>query len=185
MLGRGAVRLATQHAIKPGNVAVILGGTHEVPEHIAALRAVGTEVAAVIAPRRRRRAGPSCRAGVRPIVGEIVQAHGKKRVKAVSVRYTGGTEKIDVRPAVPLRQPDAAGEPAAPGHGDARARGRRPARPGAASTSPSPTRARSARGLRAARAPSCPSSARRRGAAATAAMSASARTSRCRTCATP
>ena len=94
MLGRGAVRLATQHAVKPGNVAVILAGTHEVPEHIAALQAVGTEVAAVIIPDGAA-SGPELPAGVRPIVGEIVKVHGKKRVKAVSVRYTGGTEKIE------------------------------------------------------------------------------------------
>ena len=67
MLGRGAARLATQHAVKPGNVAVILGGTHEVPEHIAALRAVGTEVAAVILPDGAA-SGPELPPGVRPIV---------------------------------------------------------------------------------------------------------------------
>jgi len=40
-------------------------------------------------------AWPELPAGVRPIVGEIIQVHGKQRVKAVSVRYTGGTEKIE------------------------------------------------------------------------------------------
>src|SRR4029079_4940772 len=94
MLGRGAVRLATQHAVKPGDVAVILAGTHEVPEHIAALQAVGPPVGAVIIPDGAA-SGPELPAGVRPIVGEIVKVHGSKRVKAVSVRYTGGTEKIE------------------------------------------------------------------------------------------
>ncbi len=93
MLTRGAVRLASQHAIKPGNVAVVLGGTHEVPEHIAALQAVGTQVAAIVIPDGAA-SGPDLPAGVRPIVGEIVEVHGKKRVTAVSIRYTGGTEKI-------------------------------------------------------------------------------------------
>ena len=94
MLTRGAVRLATQHSIKPGNVAVVLAGTHEVAEHILALQAVGTEIAAVVLPDGATSA-PDLPDGVRTIVGEIVQAHGKKRVKAVSVRYTGGTEKIE------------------------------------------------------------------------------------------
>jgi sarcosine oxidase subunit alpha len=94
MLGRGAVRLATQHSIRPGKVAVILGGTHEVGEHIAALQAVGTQVAAVVLPDGATTA-PDLPTGVRAIVGEIVQVHGKKRVSAVSIRYTGGTEKIE------------------------------------------------------------------------------------------
>jgi sarcosine oxidase subunit alpha len=94
MLTRGAVRLATQHSIKPGNVAVVLAGTHEVAEHVLALQAAGTEVAAVVLPDGATSA-PELPGGVRTIVGEIVQAHGKKRVKAVSIRYTGGTEKIE------------------------------------------------------------------------------------------
>jgi sarcosine oxidase, subunit alpha len=93
MLGRGAVRLAKQHSIKPGNVAVVLGGTHEVAEHIAALQSVGTQVAAVVLPDGATTA-PDLPQGVRTVVGEIVQVHGKKRVSAVSIRYTGGREKI-------------------------------------------------------------------------------------------
>ncbi len=93
MLGRGAVRLATQHSIKPGNVAVVLGGTHEVPEHVAALQAAGTQVAAVILPNGATSA-PELPPGMRTVVGEIERVHGKKRVSAVSVRFTGGTEKI-------------------------------------------------------------------------------------------
>src|SRR4029077_5172213 len=93
MLGRGAVRLATQHSIKPGNVAVVLGGTHEVPEHVAALQAAGTTVAAVVLPNGAT-SSPELPADVRTIVGEIERVHGKKRVSAVSVRFTGGTEKI-------------------------------------------------------------------------------------------
>ncbi|MDX6619879.1 MAG: sarcosine oxidase, subunit alpha [Gaiellales bacterium] len=94
MLGRGAVRLATQHAIRPGRVAVLLAGTHEVAEHIAALQSVGTEIAAVVLPDGATSA-PDLPSGMRTIVGEIVQVHGKKRVSAVSVRYTGGTEKVE------------------------------------------------------------------------------------------
>ena len=78
----------------PPTRRVVLAGTHEVGEHVAALQAVGTTVAAVIVPDGATSA-PELPDGVRTIVGEIVQAHGKKRVKAVSVRYTGGTEKIE------------------------------------------------------------------------------------------
>jgi sarcosine oxidase subunit alpha len=95
MLGRGAVRLATQHSIRPGRVAVVLAGTHEAGEHIAALEAVGTRVAAIVLPGGATTAPADLPEGVRTIVGEIVQVHGKKRVSAVSVRYTGGTEKIE------------------------------------------------------------------------------------------
>ena len=73
--------------------------------------------------------GPELPAGVRPIVGEIVQVHGKQARQGRQRALHGRHREDRVRPALPLRQPHAAGEPAAPGHGDARARGRRPARP--------------------------------------------------------
>ena len=98
------------------------------PEHIAALQAVGTHVAAVIIPDGAA-SGPELPAGVRPIVGEIVQVHGKQARQGRQRALHGRHREDRVRPALPLRQPDAAGEPAAPGHGHARARRRRPARP--------------------------------------------------------
>ena len=185
MLGRGAVRLATQHAIRPGNVAVVLGG------HARGRRA-HRRAAGASAPRSppsccptARRARPTCRPACARSSARSSRCTARSASSAVSVRYTGGTEKIECDllclsgsftpqenllrqgTAMPVH---AAGDLLAPAP-VARVRSR--------------TRARSARAPRAARAPSSPSSARRRGAAATAATSASARTSRCRTCATP
>ena len=94
---RRAARCASRRSTRssPANVAVVLAGTHEVGEHVA--RPAGGRHRG-----RRRRSCPTAPTtapelpdGVRTIVGEIVQVHGKKRVKAVSVRYTGGTEKIE------------------------------------------------------------------------------------------
>ena len=119
---------ATQHAIKPGNVAVVLAGTHEVPEHVAALQAAGTQVAAVILPDGATSAPGA--AGRRAHDRGRDRAGARQEARQRRERPLHGRHREDrVRPALPLRQPHAAGEPAAPGHGDARARGRRPARP--------------------------------------------------------
>ena len=94
MMGRGAVRLATQHGIRPGATAVMLGGTHETAEHIAALQAIGTEILAVILPDGLNGSTPIVPAGIRTIVGEVTKAHGRKQLEGVSVRFTGGEERL-------------------------------------------------------------------------------------------
>ena len=94
MMGRGAVRLATQHGIRPGANAVVIGGTHETAELVAALQAIGTRIAAVVLPGGLNGSTPTVPAGVRTVIGDVTEAHGRKQLEAVSISFTGGVEKI-------------------------------------------------------------------------------------------
>ena len=134
MLGarrRAARRRST--AIKPGNGAVVWAGSTRCSSTSRALRAAGTEIAAVVAARRRRRARPSCRRACARSSARSCEAHGKKRVKAVSVRYTGGTEKIACDLLCLSARASRRRRTCCARARHAGARGRRPARSGAAS----------------------------------------------------
>src|SRR5262249_22111923 len=71
-LGRGAVRLAAVHGVRVGERAVVLGGTHEAPDHAVQLEESGTRVVAV--------------------VDAVAQAHGRKQLEAVT---TAGGRRIE------------------------------------------------------------------------------------------
>jgi sarcosine oxidase subunit alpha len=91
-LGRGAARLSGAHRLAIGKRAVVLAGTHEAGEHMRQIRALGTEIAAVVVPDG---AAPGALPdGVRVIEdAEIAFAYGARGgqgLKSVTVRHPGG-----------------------------------------------------------------------------------------------
>jgi sarcosine oxidase subunit alpha len=91
-LGRGAGRLSASNGIRVGETAVVLGGTHEAPAHVAALRSQGTKIAAVVLAEGADDAGFD---GARIVRGRLQEAHGRKTVNAVTIALaSGGTERV-------------------------------------------------------------------------------------------
>jgi sarcosine oxidase subunit alpha len=90
-LARGAARLAGVHGVRPGNRAVVWARQPEALLHARTLADAGVAIAAVVAPPALDASG----AGFRVVVGDVVEATGRKRVKAVVVRTSGGNETIE------------------------------------------------------------------------------------------
>jgi sarcosine oxidase subunit alpha len=92
-LGRGAARLVGVHGLRPGSRAVLVAGTPEAFEHLSLLRAVGVEVAAVLAP------GPLIDAhrGVDALVlrdARVLGARGRRGLEQVRVGTSDGERTI-------------------------------------------------------------------------------------------
>ena len=132
-------------AIQPGDDAVVLGGhARGARAHRCPAGGRAPQIAAVVLPDGADDA--ELRRAARDRARDVQGRTARRRVNAVSVALHGRHREDRVRPARALRRLHAAGEPAAPGHGDARLGCRRRAsRRRRVERGRSPTRARSAR----------------------------------------
>lgn len=90
-LGRGAARLAGVHGVAPGERAVVVAGTREAADHIAALRAAGVTIAAIVADPELVAELPE---GLEVQVGgRLVAAEGRGRVRGVVLETADGAER--------------------------------------------------------------------------------------------
>jgi sarcosine oxidase subunit alpha len=91
-LGRGAARLAATHGLAPGRVAVVAGSTHEVPDHVRSLLAVGVEVAAALVPEALMDDLPE---GIPTFTDAVVEsAEGRKRLRRVTLLHRGRRQTV-------------------------------------------------------------------------------------------
>jgi len=91
-LGRGAARMAGVHGVRPGRAAVVVAGTTESLEHLEVLRTSGVEIRRVVVPSALAGSVP---AGLPVSVnGEVIAAHGRRRVSAAVVEIGGRQETV-------------------------------------------------------------------------------------------
>jgi sarcosine oxidase subunit alpha len=91
-LGRGAARMAGVHKIPPGKNAVVVLGTEESFEHLEVLRQAGVTIAQVIVSRSLASRVPK---NIPAIVdGQVIRAHGKRHLSAVTVMTSSGAMTI-------------------------------------------------------------------------------------------
>jgi sarcosine oxidase, subunit alpha len=93
-LGRGAVRLAAVHRVRPGGRAVVAADTREGVDHMRTLADVGVEIVAAVVPEEL--AG-RVRDHVATIVrdGRVTAADGTRHVRAVRVEEGGRERRIE------------------------------------------------------------------------------------------
>ena len=123
-LGRGAARMAGAHGVKPGNLAVVATDTPEGLEHMRTLMAAGLLVSAVVVPESLE---DEIRDGV-PVVlpgGKIVEAEGRKHLRAVILETGVARQRIECDTLVRLARLRSARR--APSDGDGPAGRRAPA----------------------------------------------------------
>ena len=91
-LGRGAVRLAAVHRVRPGSRAVVAAHTAEGVDHMRALADAGVEVVAAVVPDELAGGVPD---HVATIIrgGRVTGADGTRHVRAVRVEEGGGRER--------------------------------------------------------------------------------------------
>ncbi len=93
-LGRGAVRLAAVHRVRPGTRAVVAAQTAEGVQHIRPLADAGVDVVAALVPDALSGLVPD---DVATIVrdGRVVAADGKRHVRAVRIEEGGRERRIE------------------------------------------------------------------------------------------
>jgi sarcosine oxidase, subunit alpha len=91
-LGRGAARMAGAHGVMPGKQAVVVLGTAESLAHLDTLQNAGVAIRLAVAPAalasRLPKEIPSL------VDGEVVEAKGRRHVKAVVVRTPSGGRQV-------------------------------------------------------------------------------------------
>ena len=91
-LGRAAAAMAARHGVAPGRRVVVVASTLEGLEHLHALIAAGTSVAAAIVPSGFVDDVPKQAEAIPD--GELIEARGRARVRSVVVRERGERRRI-------------------------------------------------------------------------------------------
>ena len=91
-LGRAASAMAALHGVPPGRRVVVVASTVEGMEHLHALVVAGTSVIAAIVPAAFVDEVPRQTEAI--VDGELIEAHGRGRVRSVLVREGGERGRI-------------------------------------------------------------------------------------------
>jgi sarcosine oxidase, subunit alpha len=91
-LGRAASRMARRHGVPPGARVVVVASADEGLEHLRALVAAETNVTAAVVPAAFVDEVPTTVEAIAD--GELVSAHGRRRVRSVVVRERGRERRL-------------------------------------------------------------------------------------------